>query len=167
MVGDDAIDSLIARDLEGLSGDSFAAVAVGIATENGAHLVKRFGANLLSVIEAIAGSTRSSRSALATSPSASRRPRFQAARPSASSSRASSREGQLAILCTSSTSRRRACTSTTPRSCVLCCTPSPTAATPWSSSSNTSKCASRTTGVDVLGKRENARHAIPLSLEEG
>jgi hydrogenase maturation protease len=59
MLGDDAVGSLIARDLEGMGAERFAAASVGIAVENSAHLVKRFGADLLILVDAIAGSARS------------------------------------------------------------------------------------------------------------
>jgi hydrogenase 3 maturation protease len=58
MLGDDAVGALIARDLEGLGGERFAAADVGVAIENSAHLVKRFAADLLILVDAIAGSAR-------------------------------------------------------------------------------------------------------------
>ena len=58
MLGDDAVGSLIARDLEDLGSERFAATSVGIAIENSGHLVKRFGADLLILVDTIAGSAR-------------------------------------------------------------------------------------------------------------
>ena len=63
--------------------------------------------------------------------SASRRPRCRAARRSASSWRRSCRAAPPGARSTSSTSRRRACTSTTSRSCSRCCTSWSTPATRW------------------------------------
>ena len=58
LLGDDAIGSLIAHDLESLGSERFAAVPVGVAVENSAYLVRRFGADLVVLVDAIVGSTR-------------------------------------------------------------------------------------------------------------
>ena len=67
----------------------------------------------------------------ATSISASRPPRCRAARRSASSWPRSCRAARRGAPSTSWTSRRRACTSTTSRSCWRCCTSWSTPATRW------------------------------------
>ena len=72
------------------------------------------------------GWRRSTPSGSATSGSASRRRRCRAARRSASSSRPSCRRSRPGGRCTSSTSRRRACTSPTSSGCWRSCTGSST-----------------------------------------
>jgi hydrogenase 3 maturation protease len=58
MLGDDGVGALVASDLAERASELFAAVPVGIAIENAAHLVKRFGADVLFLVDAIEGSTR-------------------------------------------------------------------------------------------------------------
>ena len=76
-------------------------------------------------------SGRSARSGSATCGSARTRRRSRAARRSACGSRASSAGARPAARCTCSTSRRRACTSTTCGACSRCSAGSWTPATPW------------------------------------
>ena len=119
----------------------------------GARHADRGGARVLRSRPARSPATcaRLSRSASATSGSASPRPRCPAARRSASSSPPSCRSAPPAARSTCSTSPRPACTSRTSASCSACCRAWSTRATPSSSSSTTSTSSRPPTGSIDMG----------------
>lgn len=61
LLADDAVGHLVAQDLTSHNNEQFLALPVGVAVENGAHMVRRFGAQLVVVVDAIAGSPRARR----------------------------------------------------------------------------------------------------------
>ena len=95
--------------------------------------------------------------ASATCASARARRRSRAARHSGCGSRASWAGARRAARCTSSTSRRRACTSTTYGACSRCSRGSSTPGTPSSSSSTTSTSSRAPTGSSTSGPEAGDR----------